>query len=124
MRYVLLVGLEPLASKAKAADGTLVDLPFTALDLIRYLIDGDKRFVADGPGIRAAARVEEQTCKADRFLALEDADWVKLKEAAESPSVPYPLQPPRRLAPFIAAIQDAGEKHPAPPADKPKKGKP
>jgi hypothetical protein len=112
MRYVALAGLEPLTAKARDTGGQLVDAPFAFADLVRYLIDGDKRFVSDGAGIRSASRVEAQLAKANGFLALEEADWARLKEAAESPSVPYPLAPPRRLSPFLGAISEATEKHP------------
>lgn len=114
MRYVSLGGLEPLPSKAKDGAGQLVDAPFTFANLVYWFIDGDKRFVSDAPGIRAAGRVAQQLEKAKDFLALEEADWVKLKEAAENPSVPYPLSPPRRLAPFLEAISSAGERQPTP----------
>jgi hypothetical protein len=115
MRYVALAGLEPLTAKARDSAGQLVDAPFVFADLVRYFIDGDKRFVSDASGIRSALRVEEQLAKANGFLALEEADWVRLKEAAESPSVPYPLAPPRRLSPFLDAIQKAPERQPTKP---------
>lgn len=114
MRYVVLADLEPVTAKAKGDGGQLVDAPFGPADLVRWLLDSDKRFVSDAPGIRAAVRIETQLAKADRFLALEDGDWVKLKEAAESPSVGYPLSPARRLAPFLDAISNAGERQPKP----------
>lgn len=116
MRYVSLAGLEPLPSKAKDPEsGKLVDAPFTFVGLVNWFIDGDKRFVSDGAGIRSAGRIAQQLEKAGHFLALEEADWVKLKEAAESPSVPYPLNPPRRLAPFLEAIASATERQPSQP---------
>jgi len=130
MRYIVLKGLKPLPIKAKGLDGKLVDAPFGALDLVRWLIDNDKHFNSDGSGVRAGARIETQLEKAKHFLALEDADWVKLKEAADSPNVSggmfgggsnaYPVQPARRLEPFLTAIQDAAEKQPG---EEPKRAK-
>jgi len=81
---------------------------------VRRIIDTDKRFNESGQGIRAAARVEAALTKiatnedGERTVFLEEADWVILRDAVESPSGGvYPISPGRVLAPYIEAISVA-----------------
>ena len=120
MRYVLLEGLEPVPSKARDESGRLVDAPFTCLNFVRALIDSDRQFVSDAAGLKASLRIEEALEKADRFLQLEESDWSRLRQASDTPTAGFPLQPARRLLPFINAIQNASEKQPAPKQPTPK----
>jgi hypothetical protein len=91
------------------ADGGVTERPFRMRDFVRFIIGSSSHFVRDWSAIQAAERVEEKCGKggARGALELEPGDWERLKEAVESPSAGYPLQPAHRCAEFVRKVRDA-----------------
>ena len=105
---------EPLTLTAGDAKGQRLGVP----ELIRWFVDTDKQFNTTGPGIRAAARLEQalQDCDALHFVAVEDhRDHELLKKVAAEPSQGYPVIPSRRILPALDAIEQASTKKPSVP---------
>jgi len=70
-----------------------------------WLLNTCKRFNETGTQIRQAMRIEMAFAKTPIVLSPED--WDAIREAANAPGAPYPVQPARALVPFIDAIDNA-----------------
>ncbi len=109
------------------------DQTFGLPDLLEFLINTDDQFNADGAGIRSGVRVETAIAafRAGPIgdpLPLEDQDWERAKNAAEKPTMRgqpgmYPIQPARKVTPFVDAIANAKTQAPAVLAPKSKETK-
>ncbi len=97
--------------------------------LVTHLLDSCRVFNASGPGIRASVRIERAFAADTWPVALDDADWALLRDAAETPDAGYcpaltmqgpdgvavPLTiPGRTFVGMVDAIANAPDKPPAP----------
>jgi len=98
---------EELTLSQQTPTGETQEIQYSFAEFVLGLMNLDERFNADLPGVRAAVKIEAlvKDKRAGETLDLEDADWQRLKEAAESPTGRrYPISPARRIANFLEVI--------------------
>jgi hypothetical protein len=83
---------------------------------VRWILDSDSRFNNDAQSLKAAMAIERALATAatepssdnTRKIAIDDAYYDKLKQAAETPSSgTYPLRRGRLCLPWIEMIENA-----------------
>lgn len=83
----------------------------------RVIVDSQEEANKDAAGLRAGARIDAALADDPRVanpaaqdcVLLEEHDWQLLKRTVEAPTKGYPINPARKLLPFINAICDASE---------------
>lgn len=82
---------------------------FTFADFVRSVTDRDPRFTGSASAVRLAIKIQDACDGKPTVVALEDAQWTALRDAALEPRVEYVVKPPRLLARMLDAIENAAE---------------
>ena len=93
---------------------------FDLRDLIVWALDSEPAFSASAKALRQSARIEAALRalpgNSSGLLILDDEDVTVIQSAVDAPSKGYPINPARRLLPFIDAIANAKPYTPPAPA--------